>query len=154
MTTKTITDWYAYERGDIREEDPLIYFWQVRTRTELAVFEYVGKSENGARRPTKDYTRNVNDLLAGKFWHGNEAKDFREVHWVLAGAHIQKYKIVLRLICNAPIAELRSREKEYQRSLIVSNSANRSEIDSLIDAAKATRARVMSLGKGSAPWKS
>ena len=127
---------YIFEKSDVNPYGPLIYMWQVKNREGIPVFEYVGKAVNGSDRPRKAYSKNVSDLLSGKYWHSDKTKDFREVHWVLAGAAVEKYKISLRFLCNCTADDINQREREHQAKYIVSNNANREAIASLIGAAK------------------
>jgi hypothetical protein len=136
------TDLFFFvEPSDVNQNAPLIYLWQVKTREGASVFEYVGRAVNGAGRPKKDYSRNVRDLLLGKHWHGDKTSDFREVHYVLAGATVEKYKVYLRFLMNCTPENINQKEQECQARFIVSNTTNRAAIDGLIFAAKTARAR-------------
>lgn len=132
---------YYIEPTDVNQSAPLIYLWQVKGPDGAPLFEYVGKAVNGSGRPKKDYSKNVRDLLSGKYWHGDKTKDFREVHYVLAGALVEKHRVYLRFLVNCTPENINQKERECQVKFVVSNTANRTAIDRLILAAKAARGK-------------
>jgi len=81
---------------------PLIYMWEIRDRSGSIVYRYIGKSEQGAVRPLRDYPRNVRNLLNGKSYRPGNPKGFRKVHWQLAHAFYLGQKITLKFLCNIP----------------------------------------------------
>ena len=84
---------------------PLIYMWEIKSRTGCVMGLYVGKAKAGAKRPTTHYSRNVANILAGKPYRRGKPDGYRRVHHVLARAHRQGHSITLHFLCNVESPE-------------------------------------------------
>ncbi len=87
------------EQPEIDIKAPLIYLWMIRNAAGEAVGWYVGKAEGGAKRPTQDYVKNVNQLLQKRPYR-TRGKDYRPVHEAMANAVRAGDVISLRYLCN------------------------------------------------------
>ena len=54
---------FHFEANGVDPEQPLIYRWEIFDHVGERTACYVGKSKNGAKRPLRDYKRNVRRLL-------------------------------------------------------------------------------------------
>ena len=80
---------------------------------------YVGKSDgrNPKSRWQKRYSKNVQDMIEGKSWHGDPKKDFRPVHYALFQAVKKKLKVALIISENLTGFALLDREKDLINSI-------------------------------------
>jgi hypothetical protein len=88
-----------YDCG-VDQAKPLIYLWQIESRSGEVIYRYVGKASGGSNRPRKHYLRNVRNLLAGKPYRKNKPENYREVHRRLAEATQIGHKLILYLLEN------------------------------------------------------
>ena len=79
---------------------PLIYMWEIHDQHGGLVGRYIGKAQAGARRPTKHYERNVNNILGGRPYRKGKPEGYRRVHRALAQAHEAGHAIRLYFLCN------------------------------------------------------
>lgn len=70
---------FRFEVNGVDPEQPLIYRWVVGDEAGDRIAGYVGKSKNGAKRPLRDYERNVRRLMAGRPYRKGKPDGFREI---------------------------------------------------------------------------
>jgi hypothetical protein len=100
-------DWYEYEvKKGVDTSKPGLYEWEIEE-----VGSYIGKYKR-ITRPTKEYPRNINNLLLGRGYRKKKPDGFRRIHRALAEAHIKKRKIKLIILENAQEPEINHRERE------------------------------------------
>lgn len=58
-----------------------IYEWSIK-----GVGVYVGKAKM-LRKRLRDYPKNVRAMIEGRPWHGNPAKEYRDIHKALRAAY-------------------------------------------------------------------
>lgn len=94
----------------------LIYLWEIKDSTGRVLYRYVGKSDVGAKRPLRHYSRNVRNLMNGRPYRRGNPDGFRKVHHELAKAILLGYKVTLSFLCNVPDgADIYAVEKTMQR---------------------------------------
>lgn len=85
---------------------PGIYEWRIE-----GVGSYVGRYTRGTR-PTREYSRNVGNLLGGRGYRAGNATGFRRIHLALADAVRAERGIELRILENPAAWEIAARERE------------------------------------------
>jgi hypothetical protein len=80
---------------------------------------YVGKSDGKkpTRRWQKTYSKNVQDKMDGKPWHGDPSMSFRRIHDALCKAVKERQRIVLVIYENHTGKALTDREAELIRAI-------------------------------------
>lgn len=109
---------FAFELADngIDPTRPLIYLWQIFDGADEPIYAYVGKANDGARRPLTHYRRNVTNLLDGRPYRRSKPDGFRLVHRRLADAVRANQRIVLTYLANVGSDEdIFERERHWQR---------------------------------------
>lgn len=107
---------FRFEVNGVDPARPLIYRWLIVDEAGDRIACYVGKSKNGAKRPMRDYERNVRRLMAGRPYRKGKPDGFREIHRLMAEAVRQKQTIVLTLLRNVPPDEdINVAEQELRR---------------------------------------
>ena len=91
---------FHFESNGLDPEQPLIYRWEILNHAGVRIACYVGKSKNGAKRPPRDYKRNVRRLLAGQPYRKSKPDEFRAIHRLMAEAVRQDQALVLTLLRN------------------------------------------------------
>ena len=95
---------------------PLIYLWEIVGLEGEVVGRYVGKASRGARRPRTHYTRNVNNILAGRPYRKGKPDEFRKIHRTMAEALKAGCKLRLSFLSNIPAGEnINAIEQMWQR---------------------------------------
>ncbi|BDA85473.1 hypothetical protein Sa4125_30150 [Aureimonas sp. SA4125] len=83
---------------------PGIYEWVIE-----GIGSYVGRYTRGTR-PTKEYSRNVGNLLSGRGYRAGNAAGFRRIHVALADAVRARRGIELHILENPAAADVGARE--------------------------------------------
>ncbi len=96
---------FRFGANGVDPEQPLIYRWEIFDHVGERTACYVGKSKNGAKRPLRDYKRNVRRLLAGQPYRKSKPEEFRDIHRLMAEAVRQDRTIVLTLLRNVSPGE-------------------------------------------------
>ena len=91
---------FEEDLNDVDERRPLIYMWEIHTKSGELIGRYVGKAKSGAKRPRTHYARNVRNILASKPYRKGNAEGYRRVHHALAEAQRQEHTIKLRFLLN------------------------------------------------------
>lgn len=99
-------DWHRYEiAAGVEEDRPGIYEWHVEGRGS-----YIGKYKR-IRRPTKEYGRNVSNLLNDKPYRLGKPDRFRRIHRELALAYRERRLITLKILENVEPVRIDRREQ-------------------------------------------
>ena len=107
---------FRFEPNGVNPEAALIYRWEIFGPDSARLVCYVGKSKNGARRPLRDYKRNVLRLLAGQPYRKSKPDEFRAIHRLMANAVQQQQTLVLTLLKNiAPHEDINAEEQRLRR---------------------------------------
>ena len=112
---------FRFEANGVDSVQPLIYRWEIFDHAGEPIACYVGKSKNGAKRPLRDYKRNVRRLLAGQPYRKSkpdefQPDEFRAIHRLMAEAVRQDQTIVLTLLRNvSPNESINDAEQELLR---------------------------------------
>ena len=96
---------FEVRTNNVDEQQPLIYMWEMRSRSGELIGRYVGKAKAGGKRPRKHYSRNVARILASKPYRKGNQDGFRRVHRALAEAHRLGHSVVLSFLCNVKPGE-------------------------------------------------
>jgi plasmid stability protein len=100
-------DWYRYYiSSNVDVESPGLYEWNIEGRGI-----YIGKYRR-ISRPTREYRRNVQNLLNGASYRLGKPTSFRRIHRELGAAYLSGRTITLTILENAEGAELLAREQE------------------------------------------
>jgi hypothetical protein len=91
--------------SSVDPDRPLIYMWEVLDEAGTVLYRYIGKAKDGAERPLTHYSRNVDNLLAGRPYRAGKADGYRQIHRELARAVAAKHRICLTLLQNVATGE-------------------------------------------------
>ena len=104
---------FEIQPGEVDEQQPLIYMWEIRSQGGELIGRYVGKAKAGAKRPLTHYSRNVANVLADKPYRKRNAQGYRRIHHALAEAQRQRHSVVLFFLCNVrPVESITEAEKQ------------------------------------------
>jgi hypothetical protein len=100
-------NWYTYVVADgVNLALPGIYEWKIK-----GVGSYIGKYTY-ISRPTKGYSRGVGRLLNNRPYRPLDPYGFRDIHYDLGEAHLEKRQIWLIILENVDPFYLEQRENE------------------------------------------
>jgi hypothetical protein len=107
MSQKLRSEWYQQTTDpSVNMNAAGVYQWSIE-----GVGLYVGKAKV-LRTRLRDYPRNIRAMLEGRYWHGNPAKDYRDIHIALRAAYDNETPVVVTVLENCDPA-IRSEREQY-----------------------------------------
>ena len=108
MTKRKIWEAITFEPGACTPWAPVIYHWRFRRPTG-EVHNYVGQAPNASQRTWDAYVDHAFKLLNGVPYRPDLPDGFHAVHYALAQAVREGWEVQVRLVENAPVADLDAR---------------------------------------------
>ena len=107
MALKLRQGWYLIVTQGFDLDKPGIYEWRIGD-----IGLYVGKAKR-LRRRIRDYPNNIRRMIEGLPWHGNDAKQYRGIHYELRTAYDAGVEVRVQILENCLAEDRAFRERAW-----------------------------------------